>query len=148
MPLAIERMTESDFHEVLRDITDFWGSDRALHLHHPMLIREFGDTALVVRDSGKVAAYFCGFFSQTGPVAYGHLAGVRQSYQRKGLGQLLWNHFITLARQKGCVEIKGITSTTNQQSIDFHTKKLGMSATLVRDYGGPGKDYIVFRRAI
>jgi len=40
--MKIESCTKNDFNEILRDISDFWGSDRTLHLHQPYLFHEFG----------------------------------------------------------------------------------------------------------
>jgi hypothetical protein len=31
--MKIENCTIDDFNEIIRDISDFWGSDRTLHLH-------------------------------------------------------------------------------------------------------------------
>src|SRR5271157_5852454 len=96
--MNIEKCTIIDFNEIIRDISDFWGSDRTLHLHQPFLIYEFGNTAFVIRENGIVIAYLFGFFSQTENLAYVHLLGVREKYQRQGMGKLLYDHFIEAAR--------------------------------------------------
>jgi GNAT superfamily N-acetyltransferase len=147
---------KSDFDQILLEIADFWGSDRTLHLHHPMFLYEFGNSAFVTRRGGKVLAYLFGCLAQTGPTAYVHLIGVCRSHQRKGLGRRLYEHFIEFARNHGCNEIKAITSPSNTQSILFH-KAIGMELMkgpdqteipVVKDYSGPGKDAAVFRRKI
>ena len=48
--MKIENCTISDFDQITKDISDFWGSDSTLHLHHPYLVYEFGNTALVIKD--------------------------------------------------------------------------------------------------
>lgn len=48
--MKIEYCTETDFSEIITDITDFWGSDRTLNLHQPFLIHELENTAFVIRD--------------------------------------------------------------------------------------------------
>jgi GNAT superfamily N-acetyltransferase len=110
-----------------------------------MFIHEFGDTALVMRDvNGDVAAYLFGFIAPT-QVGYVHLVGVRADSRRAGLGRRLYGEFETLARRLGATALKAITTPTNRDSIAFH-RALGMSATEVADYSGPGQPRIVFWR--
>jgi len=147
----------NDFFEIKKDIADFWGSDRTLYLHHPMLIYEFGNTAFLVRDDDCIAAYLLGFFSQTENLAYVHLVGVRARYQRQGLGRKLYCHFIRQAQDKGIQRLKAITTADNHRSIAFHTRQMGMhmlgepggaGVPVVRDYSGPGMDRVVFEMDI
>ena len=154
--MEIQNCLKADFDQILIDIQDFWGSERTLPLHHPMFLHEFGNSAYVMREGGQVIAYLFGFLSQTGPMAYVHLVGVRQSHQRKGLASRLYEHFIAFARRHGCTEIKAITSPANSQSILFH-RRMGMEwagdlplegIPVIRDYRGPGKHAVVFRKRI
>jgi ribosomal protein S18 acetylase RimI-like enzyme len=154
--MTIDNCKQSDFHEILADISDFWGSDRTSNFHHPMFIHEFGDTAFVIRDNGKVIAYLFGFLSQTEKTGYVHLIGVRQTFQNKGLGKLLYDHFTTHVKNKGYTKLKAITMATNQLSISFH-KKIGMKLLgtknedgieVVKDYAAPGQDRVVFEMDI
>ena len=154
--MQIEHCTIADFQQIYRDIADFWGSDRTLHLHQPYLIYEMGDTAFVIRENHKVIAYLFGFFSQKEKTAYTHLIAVREKYQRKGLGYILYEHFIEVAKAKGYEKIKAITSPPNSKSINFH-KKMGMKLlgepdengiNTVKDYSGPGLDRVVFEMKI
>lgn len=80
--MKIENCTMSDFDQITKDISDFWGSYRTLYLHHPYLVYEFGNTAFIIKDNGIVLAYLFGFFSQTDSVGYVHLIGVREKYQK------------------------------------------------------------------
>lgn len=155
--MQIEKCTIEDFYEITRDIIDFWGSDRTLHLHQPFLVYEFGNTAFVIKDNGVVAAYLFGFFSQTESVAYGHLMGVREKYQRQGLGKLLWEHFISMAKSHNIKKIKGITTPKNSKSIAFHTKHIGMTMigapnedgiNVIKNYSGINQDRVVFERIL
>lgn len=155
--MKIENCTTEDFNEIIRDISDFWGSDRTLHLHQPYLIREFGNTAFVIRDKGIVVAYLFGFFSQTESLAYVHLIGVREKYHNQGLGKRLYDNFIGIARSLEIHKIKAITKPVNIKSINFHTKKVGMrmmgepdndGINVIRNYSGPGNDRVVFMKEI
>jgi hypothetical protein len=79
--------SHEDFLQIVSEIEDFWGSNRTLAYHHPIFINEFGDTAFVIRQNNKVAAYLFGFISQKENLGYIHLVGVRQDLQKKGLGK-------------------------------------------------------------
>jgi catechol 2,3-dioxygenase-like lactoylglutathione lyase family enzyme/GNAT superfamily N-acetyltransferase len=153
----IDRCTMNDFNEIISDISDFWGSDRTLHLHQSYLIHEFGDTSFVIRENGRVIAYLFGFFSQFQSTAYVHLIGVREQYQKQGLGKLLYDNFIEIARSHNMHKIKAITKPINSKSINFHKNKIGMrllgepneaGINVVKDYSGKNEDRVVFEREI
>ena len=154
--MEITRCTKADFEQILTEITDFWGDERTLFLHHPMFFHEFGDSAFVLKEDGRVIGYLFGFISQSEPVGYVHAIGVRITNQRQGLGRQLYNHFTEFARSKGCQELKALTSPGNSNSIAFH-KRIGMELhgepneegiPVVKDYSGPGIDRVVFRKKI
>ncbi|MBI3654523.1 MAG: GNAT family N-acetyltransferase [Acidobacteria bacterium] len=107
---AICNLTKSDFAQSLSGLADFWGNARTAAFHHPMFLYEFGNTAFVIKDSDTMIAYLFGFFSQTAPLAYVHLIGVRQTPQRRGLGRKLYEHFSALVKTKECREVKAITT--------------------------------------
>lgn len=154
--MNIENCTTSDYHQILADISNFWGSDRTLNIHHPMFIYEFGNSAYVIKINDRVIAYLFGFISQTSPTGYVHLIGVRNDYQNKGLGSALYKHFISYAKEKGCNKVKAMTTPTNSLSIAFH-KKIGMKLLgnknangmeVISDYSGQGQDRVVFEKDI
>ena len=155
--MKIENCTISDFNEIVRDISDFWGSDRTLHLHQPYLVYEFGNTAFVIKSNDTVIAYLFGFFSQTENLAYVHLLGVRERYQRRGLGKQLYDHFIEISKSRGIHKIKAITTPTNTKSVNFHKNNIGMNLLgepnekgiiVVKNYSGLDKDRVVFEKKI
>ncbi|AYB34719.1 GNAT family N-acetyltransferase [Chryseolinea soli] len=155
--MKIEKCTMLEYDEIVKDIVDFWGSDRTLHLHHPYLIYEFGNTAFVIKEQGQAIAYLFGFYSQTESLAYVHLLGVREKYQRQGLGELLYENFINIAKSKGIAKIKAITTASNAKSIAFHKTRIGMTllgqpneagVNVVRDYSGANKHVVVFEKRI
>ena len=150
--MKIERCTTFDYNQILENIVDFWGSDRTLCLHHPLFIHEFGNTAYVIREKGRVIAYLFGFLSQTSSTAYVHLIGVHKTKQNIGIGTKLYNNYISYAKLKGCSKLKAITTPTNVSSINFH-KKIGMSLVgnknsdgieVIKNYSGNGQDRIIF----
>ena len=154
----IYNCNHTDFLQILADITDFWGSDRTLSYHHPMFVNEFGNTAFVIKNTNndQVIAYLFGCISQTEQTGYVHLIGVRQNHQKKGLGKLLYGHFIDYLKQLDIHQLKAITTPTNEKSIRFHLG-IGMQMTgvdngngiqVIKDYSGVGQDRVVFRMKI
>jgi len=121
-----------------------------------MFVREFGDSAFVVKDGTRVVAYLFGFCAQTVRVGYVHLVAVRDGYRRRGLARRLYNHFLRDAKKRGCFRLKAITTPGNAHSIAFHAA-LGMSTTgeandegirVVKDYAGTGEDRVVFEMCL
>lgn len=154
--MDITNCSLDDYTQIFADIADFWGHDRTLYLHHPMYVREFGNTAYVVKDGDTVAAYLFGFLSQTRPAAYVKFVAVRPAYRRRGFARRLYEHFIAYAKTQACTEIRAITSPTNAGSIGFH-QALGMEllgepnedgVPVIEDYAGPGRDRAVFCKSI
>ncbi|NLU39695.1 MAG: GNAT family N-acetyltransferase [Bacteroidales bacterium] len=153
----ITHCTLADFSQITSEIEAFWGSDRTLAIHHPSLIYEFGDTAFVIRKEGQVIAYLFGYYSQTESTAYIHLIATREGYQKMGLGQVLYSHFIAVAKANKMTKIKAITRPFNTKSINFHTRKIGMKmlgepnqqgTSVVKNYSGIGEDRVVFEKEI
>jgi GNAT superfamily N-acetyltransferase len=156
MRAQIAACTQQDYDQILDDLRDFWDGRDTRHLHHPMLIKEFGNSAFVIRDGARVAAYLFGFISQTEPVGYLHLIAVRASARRRRLGEALFAHFVDFARHHGCKHIKAITTPPNAGSIAFH-KSLGMELLgepnadgipVIADYAGRNESRVVFWKAI
>jgi len=142
--MPIDLCTKADFDQILAHIVDFWGSDRTLHLHQPMFLHEFGDTAYVIRSGDEVAAYLFAFITRN-RLGYCHLLGCREQYRRHGLARQLYLHFFEVAEQAGCTHIKAITTPTNDRSIAFH-HAMGFTSSIVPDYSGPGQDRVIFQR--
>lgn len=154
--MEITLCTKKDFDQIIADFTDFWGDERTKSLHNPVFLYEFGNTAYVVKEREKVVGYLLGLLSQTGPVAYVKFVGVRRSHRRQGIARLLYEHFTRYAKTKGCRELKAITSPINKTSVAFH-RSIGMTllgepnaegVPVVKDYGGPGIDRVVFIKKI
>jgi ribosomal protein S18 acetylase RimI-like enzyme len=154
--MDLRHCTKADFDQIITNITEFWGSDRTLAIHHPMFIYEFGNTAYVICDDQKVAAYLFGFISQTEPTAYIHLVAVRAYYRRQKLANWLYDHFADYAREAGCTQLKAITTPTNATSIAFHQgigftllgKPNANGIPVVSDYSGPNQERVVFIKPI
>ncbi len=145
---TIGRAIHADFIQIVRDIVDFWGSDRTLGMHNAMYVNELVDSSFVFKDGDRVLAYLFGVVAEPRKVAYVALIGVRTSHRRHGFGQRLYELFEDHARSRGCARLTAVTDPSNVNSIAFHTGKIGMNCTIVKDYGGPGQDRALFEKTI
>jgi len=154
--MEITLCTKSDWDQIITDFVDFWGDERTKSLHNPILLYEFGNSAFVAKEGDRVVGYLFGFISQTDPVGYVKFIGVRRTYQKRGIGRKLYERFTRFAKEKGCKELKAITSPANKVSVSFH-KSIGMrllgesnaeGMPVIKDYSGPGIDRVVFRKKI
>ena len=152
----ISACTPQDYNQILDELQDFWDGRDTRALHHPMLIKEFGNSAFVIRVGAKVVAYLFGFVSQVEPVGYMHLIAVRAAARRQGFGQALFRQFLEFARRHGCRHVKAITTPSNLGSIEFH-KRLGMQLVgkpstggipVIHDYAGLNEPRVVFWKSI
>jgi GNAT superfamily N-acetyltransferase len=155
-PAEISNCTAHDYDQILAALSEFWDGRDTRHLHHPFLIHEFGDTAFVIHEEGRVVAYLFGLFSQTQAVGYVHAIAVRASARRRRLAQRLYGHFVACARRRGCTHVKATTNPANARSIAFH-RSLGMQllgeanadgVPVVPDYAGRGAARVVFWKSI
>jgi len=146
--MTIENCTHKDLLTLRREIAAFWGNERVLYAHHPMFVFEFGHSAFVIKEQGQIIAYLFGFITETGLTGYVHLIGVRESHQKTGLGKLLYDHFTSYAKARGCKNLKAITSPSNTASIAFH-EKMGMRTSPVyKNYSGEDEDRVIFEKEI
>ena len=155
-PAEISMCTQQDYNQILAELHEFWGARDTRHLHHPFLVHEFGNSAFVIRSGAQVVAYLFGFLSQTEPVGYVHMVGVRTSARRQGFAGELFEHFAEFARRHGCRQVKAITTPSNLGSTAFH-KSLGMQLLgeanldgipVLPDYAGRGAPRVVFWKSI
>ncbi len=155
-PKEISICTQQDYNQILEELSEFWDGRDTRHLHHPFLIHEFGNSAFVIRDGPRIAAYLLGSVSQTEPVGYVHTVAVRASARRQNLARHLFDHFVQFARRHGCRHVKAVTTPSNSGSIAFH-KSLGMKLLgepntdgmpIMPDYAGRGASRVVFWKSI
>jgi GNAT superfamily N-acetyltransferase len=144
----IGQATNADYRQIVRDITDFWGSERTLGMHNAMYVNELADSSIVIREHDRVLAYLFGVIAEPRKVAYVALIGVRTAHRRHGFGQRLYGLFEDHARSRGCTRLTAVTDPSNANSIAFHTGKIGMRCRIVKDYGGPGQDRALFEKEI
>jgi ribosomal-protein-serine acetyltransferase len=146
--MEIRRATLDDLLEIRDQQRAFWGERDFAALHHPLLVRDFGETAFVVpaEDDCAVLAYLFGMLTPR-RVGYSHLVAVRDGHRRQGLARSLYERFERTARARGADSLKAFTGPHNRASIAFHTS-IGFTAREVPDYVGPGETRTVFHKQL
>ena len=157
--LPVTRLTKADFDDIIEHLEDFWGvrNDKLLYIHHPMWLHEFGDTAFVAKDGGRVVAYVFGFVSQMEPdLAVGQAMACLADYRGQGVVEQVAMRFIEEVRARGCTRMKVMVFPKNFRSLLFHmkmgfepegTERDQNGVRIVKDYWGPGLDYVVMYRS-
>ncbi|MCW3815833.1 GNAT family N-acetyltransferase [Micromonospora sp. DR5-3] len=139
----------ADYDEIIAVVDDWWG--RAIAGSLPRLFLDhFHRTSLVARDhDDALAGFLIGVLSPSQPGrAYIHFVGVAPAARGSGLGRRLYQEFFAIAKTAGCSSVGAITSPVNAGSIAFH-KSMGFAVTgPIVGYDGPGKDMMVFDRAL
>jgi ribosomal protein S18 acetylase RimI-like enzyme len=147
--LPAARMARPDDYDLIAEvINDWWG--RPVRTALPRLFLDhFHRTSLMVDGPDGPLAFLVGILSPSLPAeAYIHFVGVSPAARQLGLARRLYEEFMTMARADGRRVVKAITAPVNSASIAFH-RALGFTVTgPVADYDGPGRDYVVFERAL
>jgi L-amino acid N-acyltransferase YncA len=134
------------FAEILEDLPAFWGERDMRALHHPVWLRQFAADAVVVLENDRLVGYLLGIVT-THRVAYVHAVATRAGHRGRGVGRLLYETFLDLARQRGADRVEATTTPANAASIAFH-RKLGFSVEVHDDYAGPGQARVLFSRSV
>jgi GNAT superfamily N-acetyltransferase len=139
-------LTKADFDQIVQVIDRWWGGPTSA-LAHPIFFYELGRLARVVEREGVLAGFLLGFICPDASVGYIHLVGIHPEHRRHGVGRLLYSAFEEDCRREGCHQLKAITTLGNEGSVAFH-QSLGWSMAEVEDYAGPGRQRIVFSKAL
>ncbi len=118
-----------------------------------LFFRHFRETSLAVEEEGVLIAFLIGIAGSE--EAYIHFVGVHPGYRNRGIGRRLYETFLEEVRRRGCLRVRCITSSVNENSIAFH-KRLGFGivegdrevcgVSVHPDYDGDGKDKVVFEK--
>jgi ribosomal protein S18 acetylase RimI-like enzyme len=144
--MRIRRATIDDLNTVVDEHEAFWGERDTRAIHHPLLIHEFGDFALVAGErGGPIAGYLFGLLTPK-RIGYIHIVAVRDSSRRAGLARDLYDEFAGIADRQGATALKAFTRPENDVSIAFHAA-LGFAVQEVPRYAW-GEMRVVFTRPI
>jgi ribosomal protein S18 acetylase RimI-like enzyme len=137
-----------DYDAIAAAVDRWWG--RPVLGGLPRLFLDlFHRSSLMIDGPAGPLAFLVGILSPSDPrQAYIHFAGVAPQARRQGLAGLLYTEFFALARADSRNLVSAVTAPGNAGSIRFH-ESLGFSVSgPLPDYNGPGRDIILFRRAL
>jgi ribosomal protein S18 acetylase RimI-like enzyme len=143
--VTVRHAKPSDYGRVIGRVNVWWGGRDMAPMLPRLFFLHFEGTSYVAEDEeGDLAAFLCGFLSQTDPEeAYIHFVGVSPDRRGQGLGRTLYERFFAEAREHGRSVVRCVTSPTNERSLAFH-RALGFEVDrVVPDYDGPGEDRAV-----
>ena len=105
----------------------------------------FRDTSFVAEDDGGLAAFLCGFRSQTyDEEAYIHFVGVDPARRGSGLGRELYERFFAAVAPR--TTVRAVTSPANERSVAFH-RALGFEVERVdEEYDGRGEARVLLTK--
>ena len=140
--LTVRHAKPSDYGRIIGRVNVWWGGREMAPMLPRLFFVHFEGTSFVAEDGdGDLAAFLCGFLSQTdSSEAYIHFVGVSPDHRGEGLGRLLYERFFDEARAQGRSVVRCVTSPANEESLAFH-RALGFEVDKVaEDYDGPGED--------
>jgi len=143
------RTARPDDYDAIAAVVDEWWGRPVLGSLPRMFLDLFHRTSLVVDGPHGPDAFLVGILSPSDDRrAYIHFVGVAPAARQRGLGRHLYEAFLALARAEGRSVVTAVTSPANKGSVAFH-RSLGFTVTgPVVDYHGPGRDLMVFERAL
>jgi ribosomal protein S18 acetylase RimI-like enzyme len=146
--MYIRQARPEDYDAIAAVVDDWWGRPVLASLPR-LFLQLFHRTSFAVDGADGPDAFLCGILSPSdGDRAYIHFVGVAPHARQHGLGRALYEEFFRLARADGRTVVTAVTSPVNTGSIAFH-ESMGFAVTgPVPDYHGPGRDLVVFERAL
>lgn len=143
------RQARPDDYDTIAAVADRWWGRPVLGSLPRLFLDHFWRSSLVIDGPDGPVAFLVGLLSPSEPEhAYIHFAGVAPDARNQGLARVLYEEFFALARSGGRRQVRAVTSPGNDGSVRFH-RAMGFTVTgPVPDYNGPGRDRIVFSRAL
>jgi predicted GNAT superfamily acetyltransferase len=121
--VEIRNIFEADYAPIIQVIDDWWGGRPMADMLPKLFFLHFQDTSYVVEQDDQIVAFLVGFISQTyRDQAYIHFVGVHSEYRKNGLAKQLYEKFFETVRERGCTEVRCVTSPVNKGSIAFHIR--------------------------
>jgi len=137
-----------DYDAIASVVEEWWGRP-VLPVLPRLFLDHFHRTSLVAEGDGQLAGFLVGLMSPSMPAhAHIHFVGVAPRARMTGLARTLYEEFFRMARQDGRSVVTAHTAPVNTGSIAFH-RRMGFTVTgPVADYYGPGRDMMLFERAL
>jgi ribosomal protein S18 acetylase RimI-like enzyme len=145
--LLIRNAEPGDYARVIPVIDEWWGGRPMAAMLPKLFFVHFRDTSFVAEDGDALAAFLCGFRSQTfDDEAYIHFVGVDPAHRGGGLARTLYERFFAAVAPR--TTVRAVTSPRNEGSLAFH-RALGFEVERVdEDYDGRGeaRAVLIYRR--
>ena len=117
--MLIRHAEPGDHGRVIGLVDAWWGGRPMAALLPKLFFVHFRDTSFVAEEDGEVAAFLCGFRSQTyEDEAYIHFVGVSPTQRGSGRGRELYDRFFAAVAPR--TTVRAVTSPVNEGSIAFH----------------------------
>jgi L-amino acid N-acyltransferase YncA len=128
---------------------DVWWGRPVLASLPRLFLDHFWRSSLVIDGRDGPVAFLIGILSPSDPQrAYIHFAGVAPALRHGGLARTMYEEFFDMARADGRHVVSAVTSPENEGSIAFH-QSMGFSVSgPLPAYNGPGRDLVLFERAL
>ncbi|HYF30287.1 MAG TPA: GNAT family N-acetyltransferase [Chitinophagaceae bacterium] len=131
MNTVIRQATEADFPSVLslvRELAIYQQMpERVLNTVEQMKAEKEYFRCLVAENEDKeiigIASYFFAYYTWVGKSIYLDDLVVKQSCRGQGVGSLLLDSIIKIAKQENCKRVRWLVSEWNHPSIAFYTKR-------------------------
>ena len=138
----IRPLEPGDYGPVIAVVDEWWGGRSMAAMLPKLFFVHFRDTSFVAEEGERLAAFLCGFRSQTfDDEAYIHFVGVDPEQRGSGLGRELYERFFDAVRPRTIV--RAVTSPVNERSVAFH-QALGFEVERVdEEYDGRGEPRVL-----
>lgn len=160
--LVIEKPEQKDFVNVFRFMAQSMPSECYAEHFYKIMLRYFGNTCFVARDSKTIIGFILGFYSQVHPDRYFlWQIAVLPTYQGMGIGKKLTLKMEQHLKKGKCryievtVEPTNIPSQKLFESMGYKniSKKEGETITVnnncaAKDYYKPGRHFMVYEKKI
>ncbi len=145
--MLIRHAEPADYARVIGVVDAWWGGRAMAAMLPKLFFVHFRDTSFVAEEDGEVAAFLCGFRSQTfDDEAYIHFVGVDPAHRGGGLARQLYERFFAAVEPRRVV--RAVTSPRNETSLAFH-RALGFEVERIDDdYDGAGasRALLIYKR--
>ena len=90
--------------------------------------------SIVAEDDGAIVGaciYYMTFSTWKGKMLYLEDFVVKEAHRQKGIGQILWNEYLKIAKEKDCALVKWQVLDWNDPAVKFYEKN---SATIEKEW--------------
>jgi GNAT superfamily N-acetyltransferase len=123
--------------QLVKDLAEYENAPQEVTANLELYEKCFSDKifeCLVAEYNGKIAGtciYYMTFSTWKGKMLYMEDFVVKEEHRGKGIGQLLYDKYLQIAKEKGCALAKWQVLDWNKPAIDFYKKN---NATIEKEW--------------